>query len=101
MPKPDQFSGQEGGGVETKDYLSKPENYILPTTYPRYEVANISHGAGTFTEQLAGSRFYFKSEKEANAYIESQRQLGFKGNIEITIWDDERDGRVISHMEVK
>lgn len=89
------------GGVEIKHYFSEPENYIEPKTYPRYQVANVESGAGTFAPRLGGRKFYFKSREEAEIYIDSQRQQGFRGDAEITIFDDEYKGSTIANIEVK
>lgn len=86
-PTPEEAAPQEGGAEkERKIWLPRPEGYVEPTQLPKFEVAKVHSGAGTFAPNL-GERYSFASEEEARAYIEFAREQNFQGTVQLTRWD--------------
>lgn len=72
--------------IEQLTVLSRPEGYVElgRREYPKFEVQHIDS-----TKGLAGQKesFSFRTYEEAEAYIKSQRALGFAGEINLRRWD--------------
>ena len=81
--------------VQEHRHLEAPANYEKPTTYPQYQVAEVKSGVGSFAPQL-GTEYCFTSEQKLRAYLQEQRVSGFRDVIELTRWDNERSGSVLS-----
>jgi hypothetical protein len=75
-------------------HIQYPENYKPVETYPRFEVAEVESGFGTFAPRI-GRKYSFDSDVSARSYVAMQRALGFEGHIEVTRMDNDRTGAVL------